>query len=830
MPFADDLRYAARRLSQRPGFALTALATLAVAIGFNAVVFNFANFFLLRPLPIADPERVVTLEFRGDPSVSYRDYETIRDRNQVFSGVAAIRTIPMGLAGGGTSALAWGYLVSGNYFSVLGIAPWRGRLLAPTDDVKTGAHPVAVLSFGCWQRRFGADPNAVGRTVRINGHPFTIVGITPPGFIGTERIYTAEIWVTLSMVREIEGWDWRTPDNRNALTVARLKPGTDARQAEASLAVLAAQMAREQPSRNEGLTIRLVPTGLFGSALRGPTIGFAAALLLVAALTLLAACTNLSGLLLAHAAGRRKEIAIRLAIGAGRGNIVRLMLVESLLLAAGGGALGLLLSLWLRDSLFALLALRDLPIQLAVNPDWRVFAFSAAVSLATAFLFGLLPALRASRLDLTPALKNEPAGAFRHWHLREFYAAIQVALSVVLLAGSVMMVRSMRRALSMNLGFRPDHAVTLHADLQMQGYSEERGRAFQQRLFDRLQALPGLDAVGVANSVPFSIDRSRSSVLVEGRPVPKPGEESQAITFQCSPGFFRALGTRLLAGRDFDQRDRQGTPPVVIVNETLARRLFPHEQPLGKQIRFGSAGVWAQIVGVAESGKYESLTENPQMAVWRPLAQDYSSGVTVVARTNHPPQDVLKTLQQTVVALDPDIAVFGAGTLDEYLNLPLAPVKLATAALAAMGLVAALLCALGLYGLLAYTTAQRTREIGIRVALGATGRDILAAIGRRTAALAGVGGLVGLVLAWLFTRLLANLLFGAVDAAVLALALLLLGVVAVLASFLPMRRALRIQPSAALQCERTRTLTQRQVCYDSWFTARGARAPRAPQA
>ncbi len=802
MRLAEDVRYAVRRLSQRPGFVLTALATLALGIGFNAVVFGLVNFFLLRPLPIADPDRVVTPAFRGDNGVSYQDYETLRDRNQCFSGVAAIRAMPMGLGGGGKNALAWGYLVSGNYFQVLGVTAWRGRLLEPSDDVKTGAHPVAVLSYGAWRRRFGGDPKAVGRNIRINGHPFTVVGVTPPEFIGTERVYTSEIWVTLSMVREIEGWDWRTPNNRNAWTAARLKPGIDVQQAEASLAVLADQMAREDPGRNEGLTIRLAPTGLFGSAARGPVIGFAAALLLVAALTLRAACTNLSGLLLAQAADRRKEIAIRLAIGAGRGGIVRLMLAESLLLAAAGGSLGLLLSFWLRDSLFALLALKDLPFQLAVTADWRVLTFAVAASLLAAFLFGLLPALRAARLELAPALKSDrPGFVFRHWHLRETYAAIQVALSVVLLAGSLMMVRSMRSALTMNLGLRPEHAVTLHADLQMQGYSDERGRAFEQRLYDRLQTLPGVEAAGIANSVPFSVDRSHSSVLVEGRPHPKPGDAPMAMTFQCTPGFFRALGTRLVAGRDFDQRDVARAPEVAIVNESLVNRLFPHEQPLGKRIQFGSAGHFMQIVGVVEPGKYESLTEVPQMAVWQPLAQSYNSGVTVVARSSRPPQDVLRMLEQAVAALDPDITVFGAGTLDGYLNLPLAPLRLATAALTAMGLVAALLCALGLYGLLAYAAVQRTREIGIRVALGATGRDVLAAIGRRTAALVGVGGLAGLVLAWFFTRLLASLLFGSADAAVFAQALLVLGAVAALASVVPLRRALSIEPSAALRCE-----------------------------
>jgi predicted permease len=804
MKLTDDLRYAVRRLRSRPLFLLVAVATLSLGIGFNAVIFSLLNTYLLRSLPIREPDRVFSLGFGRDgsrPSTSYPDYSDIRDRNSVFSGVAAIRAIPASLGMRGQSSLTWGYLVSGNYFDLLGISAWRGRLLAPSDDVKSGAHPYMVLSYGCWQRRFGADPEAIGRTVKLDGHPFTIVGVAPPGFIGTERFYASEFWVTLSMLRELEGRDWRQQrGTHNIWGVARLKPGVSAAQAETFLKVLTGQMAREHPDLNEGLTVRLAPAGLVGNLLRKPFAGFGLGLMIVCGLTLVVACTNLSGLLLAHAADRRKELAIRFAMGADRTDIMRLMLMESLLVALAGGAAGLAVTYVLRNGIQALMPRLEV-INTTILIDWRVAAFAFAVAVLTAFLFGLLPALTAARVDLAPALKNDAAtGLLRGFHLRDLYVAMQVAISVVLLAGSVMMVRTLTSALTFRYGFDPDHAVAVGTELAMNGYSEQQGRIFQQRLIERVRALPGVDAAALVTSIPFSLNHSESAIYVEGRPELSLSRMPGAVIYISSPGYFRAIGTRLLAGRDFDDRDRADTTPVAVVNETFARKLFPGQDPLGKRFRVGGPRYY-QIVGVVEAGKYQTITEDPQMAVWRAQAQNYDADTTVVARISRPSQDALAAIREIVHELDPDLAVIESQPLGEYMNLPLSPLRMATGLLVSMGGLGLLLSALGLYGLLAHSIVQRTREIAIRMALGARPPHVLATLLRRAAMICLASGVAGMMIAVLVTRLLGQLLYAEPGSAVYLPAAALLATVAAAACLAPARRALRVDPAAALRSE-----------------------------
>ena len=802
MPFAQDLGYALRRFRQRPAFLLAALLTLTVGIGANAVIFSLVNFLLLRPLPVDRPEEVVSLDF-GWPVVSFPNYLDIRDRNEAFSHVAALRVMPMQLSLDRGKARLWGYLVSGNYFELLGISAWRGRLLSSSDDLKTGAHAVAVLSHGAWQRRFGADPDVVGSTVRVNGHPFTIVGVAPPGFIGTERFFASEIWVPFSMIREIEGRDWREARvTANAWAIARLRPGVSREQAEVSLAVLARQLALEHPEVNEGLRIRLAPPGLLGNMLRGPVVGVSAALLLVSGLTLLLACTNLSSLILAQAADRRREFAVRLSIGASRSPLARMVVAENLLLAAGGGALGLLSSVWLGDALSALLPAVEFPVNAEIPMDWRVVAFAAALAFMSALFSSVLPALRASAVDPAPALKNEASlDRLRRFHLRDVYVAVQVALSVVLLSGSLMMVRTLQRTLTLRFGFEPDGAVALRFDLGMQGYTEERGREFQRVLLERVATLPGIEAAGLANSIPFSIDQSYSHVYVEGKPEPPVSQAPSAVYYQATPDFFRALGTRILRGRDFNDRDTAEASPVVIVNRTLADKLLPGEDALGKRLRFGLHGRLVEIVGLVEEGKYQTLTEAPQLAVWVPLAQSYNTPSTLVARTRLREEEALALLERTVAEMDPDLPVFDAKPLRGYLDMPLTPLRVTTASLTAMGTVAVFLSALGLYGLLAYSTSRRVREIGIRMALGARPLDVLRVVLMRTLLLVSASAAIGLALSFFTTRLLGGLLYAVPDAWVYVLALSIITAVSTLACLAPARRAVYIQPLSALRYE-----------------------------
>jgi predicted permease len=605
MSILADLRYAARRLRQRPGLLVTSLVTLALGIGFNALVFGFVDSFLLKPLHIAEPDRVVNLTFgqKQYPNVSYPNYIDIRDRNQVFSDVAAERIQPMALSGATRNARLWGYEVTGNYFRLLGIRPLRGRFLEPSDDLKAGAGPVAVISYGCWRQKFGADPGVVGRTIRLDGHPFTVVGITPPGFRGTERWYPSDIWVPLSMVRALEHRDWR--DSRstgNIWVIARLKPATGRARVEASLRVLASQMALEHPDFNDGFRMGIAPPGLLGATLRGPFVGIGTALLLVSGLTLLVACANLSGLVLAHASARQKEIAIRYAIGAGRGAILRMMLSESLLIALGGSVLGFLTGVVLAGVIEASRPLLEFPIDTSFGMDWRVAGFAVALSLASAVVFGLLPGLRASRVDLAPALKSGAgSGLSRHWTLRDVFVGVQVAFCMVLVAGALMMVKTLRTTLAKNFGFDPAGAVTLRFDLAMQGYSKERGVEFQSRLLDRVRALPGVQAAGLADRLPLSLDSSSANVSIEGAPAAPLARLPVVSSYECGPDFFRSLGARIVAGRDFNEQDKEGAPQVAIVNQIFAEKLLAGRDPLANRFRFGTNGEWVRIVGVVEA-------------------------------------------------------------------------------------------------------------------------------------------------------------------------------------------------------------------------------------
>ena len=701
----------------------------------------------------------------------------------------------------GTNHRIWGYLVSGNYFELLGITPSRGRFLTPDDDGKAPS-PVAVLSYGCWQTRFGADPQIVGKLTKINGVPFTIVGVAPAGFIGTERLYASEIWVPFSAINIIEGRDWRASRmNANAWSFGRLRPGVSMKQADASLSVLAAQMAHDHPGTSDGFAMHVTPPGLLGSTLRGPMLGLSLALMLVAGLTLLVACTNLSGLILAHAADRRKEVAIRLAIGASRGAIIRLMLVESLVLGIAGGGLGLLTLIWLSDGAQAWLPASEFPLA-KFQPDWRVIAFGVLAAMTTTALSAILPSLRASSVDVAPTLKNETAtGMMRGLHLRDIYLGIQVAVCMVLLAGSVMMVRTLQSTLAMRFGFDPDHAVALRVDMATQGYNQEQGRAFQRRLIEKMRAIPGIEAVGLSSSVPFSIDQSTTIITFEGKPIPPISRIPAATIYQSGPGYFRAMGTRFIAGRDFDDRDRKDAPLVVIVNKTFAEKLLPGEEPLGKRIRFGTGGPFWQIAGVVEAGRYTTVTEDPRPAIWQPIEQQYNSTSTVIIRSRLRDQEMLAAARKAVAELNPDMAVYDAMPIREFMNFPLAPLRLSTGAITLMGALAALLAALGLYGLLAYSAVQRTREIGIRMALGARSGNVLKLLLTRTMLVVGVSGAAGIVLSLFSTRILAQFLYAKPDPSIYESVVALLIAISVVASLIPARRVLKIHPSDALRHE-----------------------------
>jgi predicted permease len=807
----QDIRLAFRRLRQNPTFSAAAVLTLALGIGANTAIFSIVNAALLRGLPVAHASEIVSLNqnMGGNtvPTLSYPNYRDIRDRNNVLSGLMAYRFLPASLGLPGNNQRLWGYLVTGNYFDVLGVGASRGRVFRPDDDVRPGGHPVAVLSWPCWQKQFGGDPKVVGRTVKINGMDFTILGVTPLGFFGTELFFAPDIFFPSMMQKQLEGGSGYL-ESRNAgnfFAAGRLKPGVTTARAEAGLNSVARGLAQQYPKNDDGMKILLTPPGLAGNYLRGAVTGFAAALFGVSCLVLLVACTNLASILMARAADRRKEIALRLAVGASRGSLVRQLLTENLVIAILGGAGGALLATWITDALAAWRPPADFPLVIGAAPDARVFLFALMVSVLTTLLFGLLPALQATRTSLAGALKNEALSEkLRRWQLRDYMVATQVALSAVLLVCSVLVVRSLQRALDAPIGYNPKGAVTASFDLNIQGYSEARGREFQRQLLEKVRAIPGIESAATIDWLPLSLNFGSDSIYIDGKPVPKATDATNAYSISVSTDYFRTMRTKLLMGREFDSRDREGETRVAVVNKAFADQLMRGQDPIGKWFHRGSPdGQHVQIVGVAEDGKYFSLTEPRKPAWWGPAEIWYASNAALVARTNLNPALALHAIRDAARDLDPSLPLYSAGTLVDRLDLPLFPARMAASALAAFGVLALILAATGIYGVMAYAISRRTREIGIRMAIGASQGQVLAIVARRALLLIGSGTVVGLAVALAAGRFLERILYGIrpTDPLTLAMVLMIMLAVAALACWIPARRAIRINPVTALRQE-----------------------------
>ena len=810
-----DIRYALRGLLKRRGFTAIALITLALGIGANTAIFSLVNTVLLRALPVPHPEQVVSVSLRakGDTlnAFSYPNYIDFRDRNQVLTGLLAYRFVPMSLSRGGNNERIWNYEVSGNYFDVLGVQAVKGRTFLPEEDRTRLSHPVAVVSYGCWQRRFGADPNLVGKDVLLNNHQFRIIGIAPEGFKGTEFVYTPEMWIPAAML------EWAEPgakylDDRNAgnfFAVGRLKPGIGVKQGEVSLNLLAQQLAKEYPDTNEGQTIRLGPPGFILPDFRGAVVSFTWILMAAVALVLLVTCTNLAGLLLARATDRRKEIAIRLAMGANRLRLIRQLLTESILLSVAGGAVGLWLALWMINALLAFKPPVDFPLAIDVGVDWRVLVFSLTVSVLTGAIFGLAPALQATRPSLVTTLKDTAAqGGGGRSRMRSGLVVAQLAFSVVLLIGAGLVLRTLQQLQTMNPGFDPHNALTMSFDLGLQGYDQARGEQFYQQIAERVQSIPGVRSVAVSNYVPLSINYNSSNIFVEGQPAERGANAPSAMLASVGPKYFETMATPLVEGRAFTEQDKQKSEIVAIVNETFVRRLVPDAKSsvdaLGKRFSFiGTQGPFLRIVGIAKDGKYFSISEDPRSFVWLPLAQKYSSGGILLVRTDGDPQSMILAIRNEVHSLDPNLPIFDVKTLTEHMRLALFPARVAAAVLGAFGIIALALAAIGIYGVTSYAVSQRTREIGIRMALGAQLADVLKLILSQGIKLTVIGVGCGLVGAYLLTRALSSLLYGvtATDAATFVFVSLLLIAVALIATYMPARRATKVDPLVALRYE-----------------------------
>lgn len=806
----QDLRYGMRMLIKNFGFTVVAVLSLALGTGANTAIFSLVNTLMLRPLPIEKPEQLVSLnnaaEKRMFPTFSYPNYKDFRDRNDVFSGLIAYRYAPLSLSYDGVNERVWGYLVTGNYFEVLGVNAALGRVIATDDDRSPGAHPVTVVSYKYWQQRFGGEPDIIGRDVIVNGRSYTIIGVAPRGFYGTEIISAPEMWFPMAMQGQVEvGSNWL--DNREAENIfvqGRLKPNVSVAHAQAALNSITLELEREFPSLNEGKRVSLSSPGVMGGTMRGPVIGFIGLLMVMVGLVLLLACTNLANLLLARATERRREIAVRLAVGASRLRLIRQLLTESLLLAFGGGLLGLLLASWLVKLAVAIKLPINVPLVIDLQIDYRVLIFTGVLSVVTGVLFGLLPALQATKTDLVSALKDEVSfGSQRRSWLKSGLIVFQVALSLVLLIGGGLMLRALQQAQTIKLGFNPQNAVEVSFDLRLQGYDNAQGKEFQKRLLERVRALPGAQSAGIADLIPVDLHFSRTSIFIEGQPLERAENAPLAMNNRVSPGYFQAMDTRLILGRDFTEQDDEKAVRVAIINETFARRFWPGEDPLGKRFSMGEPDApKRQVIGVAEDGKYAGLNEDPKPFVYRSIWQNFSGATTVIIRTEADSQQLLAAVRREVQQLDSHLPV-SSSTLIGRMGMPLLPARIAASVLGSFGLLALALAAIGIYGVMSYAVSKRTHEIGIRMALGAQKTDVLRLVMGRGIMLTLIGLAIGLTTALMLTRLIKSWLFGvsAIDPATFAVASLMLAAAALLACYLPARRATKVDPMIALRYE-----------------------------
>ena len=623
-----ELRYAGRALLQRPGFSLVAVLTLMLGIGANTAIFSLVNTVLLRSLPIERPHEVLAMNMRREDdsmsAMSYPNYVDFRDRNEVLAGLLVYRFVPLSLSRSGNNERIWGYEVSGNYFDVLGVKPIHGRTFLPEEDKTRLTHPVVVLSYLGWQRRFGGDPAIVGKDILINNHQFRVIGVAPEAFKGTEQVYEPELWLPVSMMAWAEpGSNWvdHRSDN-NLFAIARLKPEITAPQAEASLNILAQQLAKEYPDSNEGQSVKLGPPGFIIPELRGAVVSFTWVLMAAVALVLLVTCTNLAGLLLARATDRRREIAIRLAMGASRGRLIRQLLTESLLLSIVGGAAGVFLAIWIVKGLLAFKPPIDFPLSIDLALDWRVLLFSLGVSLVAGTVFGLAPALQSTRPNLLNALKDTSAqGGAGRTRLRSVLVVAQIAISLIVLVAAGLVVRTLQQLQTMNPGFDPRNALTMSFDLGLQGYDDARGQQFYRQVVERVRALPGVKSAAVSSYTPLSLNYNSRSIYIEGAPIERAAMLPSSMNASVGPRYFETMATPIVAGREFSGQDVEKSEQVAVVNETFVHRYMPAvsspAEAVGKRFSFGDAsGPFMRIVGVAKDGKYFNIAEDPRAFVW----------------------------------------------------------------------------------------------------------------------------------------------------------------------------------------------------------------------
>jgi len=831
MTFSGEFRYVVRSLTKSPVFTSVAVLSLALGIGANTAVFTMLDQVLLRLLPVQDPQRVVQLKEVGDfygsntgmNSLSYPIYKDFSEQNQVFSGMLCRHSLPFSVSFQGRSERAAGEVVSGSYFPVLGIRPALGRLFSSDEDRTRGGAPLAVLGYDYWKTRFAGDPSILGKQILVNDHKLTIIGVAAKGFAGVEPLFTTQIFVPVMMAEQITGETKPLDDRgRRWLQVfARLQPGVTLVQAKASLQPIfhrilstEVQLPRfahaSSYSRQQFLKMSLdvFPGGQGQNVARQFMEAPLWALMGMVVLVLLIACANVANLIIARANSRQKEIAVRLALGASRSRIVSQLLLESALLALMGGLLGLAVSAWTMRFLAGIMPHMDPPLKLSTNPDLRVLCFNLAVSLLTAFLFGLLPALQATRPDLAPTLKDRAnavaGGGQARW--RRLLVCAQVSLSLSLLIGAGLFAGTLRNLKRLSPGFETNNLLSFSTDPTLSGYDNARSQLFYKQLTQKLAALPDVRSAALCIVPPLTFDEWDDSISVEGY-APKPGEDMNPYVNYVSPGFFDTLKIPLYAGRDFTERDHLGTAKVVIVNEKFARHYFGARGAIGRHIGLGGdpgTKTDIEIVGVVRDTKYQTMREETHRQVFFPYLQnDWASQMTAYVRTDASSARMFPELRGVVHRLDANLPIYQMKTEERQLDDVLSVERLAASLSSAFGLLATVLAAIGLYGVMAFLVARRTREIGIRMALGALTGDVLWIVMREVLLLAGIGVAIGLPAALAVTRLLQSQLFGMSPYDPVTISLATLGIIAIAAfsGYLPARRATRIDPLTALRYE-----------------------------
>jgi predicted permease len=811
LPFLEnllaDIRFALRVLRKSPAFTIVSVLTLTLAIGANVVVFGVLNALVLHPLAVPEGNRIYQVQTKRSEaiSISYANYADIRDRNSTFSSLAIFRLARIGIGVHGVAQPVWGYEVSGNYFPMLRIKAHLGRLLLPADDAKENGSQVAVLNYACWKVRFGGDPGIVGRTVSVNKHPYTVVGVAPEGFNGTERFIWPEVWVPVRNEAQIEGYRWLDQrGDSNAWVVGRLKPEISPPQANADLDRLAAGLARQYPDADKNLTLRVAKPGLLGDALGAPIRLFLTGVMFLAGLVLMAACANLGGLFAARTADRARELAIRIAIGSSRGRILRQLMTEAVILATVAGLAASLAAKLLLAGLSHLPISAELPVQFAVQPKPEVYGFAVLLAVAAGLLFGIIPTRRVWRTDPNHVLKVSDTSDLRHrrFTLRDILLVVQIALCCLLVTASFVAVRGLQRTFRLPLGFQPEGVVLATMDVHLAGYSEATETLVQKRLLAAVQAIPGVRDTAWSNTTPLSINQSNTSIWAPGTSDFRLASSKFSANFyKVSPGYFRVAGTHLLAGRAFTDNDKAQTPRVAIVNQTFAKRLFGTTNVVGRHLPW--PGGEQEIVGVVEDGKYGTLTEDPEPAIFWPILQNPDSDTVLLVRSDRPASEIIPLIRNAIAGVDSNLPLFTLQRWPDALAMVTFPARAATIALGILGALAMMLSIVGIFGLAAYTVTRRMRELGIRVALGARHIEVLRAALGRVAILLGIGSVAGLILGAAASRLLASIVYeaSASDPSVIIAAVMTMLLIGLLSAALPARRALAAEPAQLLRDE-----------------------------